>query len=433
MKRILALLTCVVACREPADAGPTSFEPVLSARELWSGGELLLTEPWFQTEAPSVVLGSDTLFPTRLNDTTFVLRLPQQTGTYPIRVMAGDQAASLGSVTLHGFEQARLGPYMSGQPYWLPGGGAPLVFAGANHGAAIVDLRTLTPVYSLPDSISSPDCTWTPSPSHRTDRFVLIGRRADGSCGFPKLWSLTQPPVALDSIACCGFEWYTSGQPSPGRWIFNQNNHNQFYVCDPACASTSFLSIDGPNGVLVSPRGDRFLWLPASDPVVRDARTLDTAWVIPGFRSLEGAFSFEGDTLAVTAHRDDGPGGHLLVLRADDGTVLRDIRLDSLTSDTARYFSVGTVAFDPIQPWLYVTTYTYSAADTAWNMSLVVLDRATWSLLGVLRTEARQNPYLYPATALVPSPVEHRVYLVSALNGYNTHGYPGTILEFSTP
>src|SRR5262245_12359604 len=437
MKRLLVLLAVAAACHEPSDAGPASFEPVLSTRELWSGGELTLTEPWFSQAAPVVVLGTDTLTPTRLNDTTFVLRLPRRSGSFSLKVLAYPASAELGSVTLHGFQDVVQGPFMSGQPYWLRGAGAPLVFAGANAGAAIVDLSTRAPVYSVPDSIHSSDCTWTPSPSNVSDRFVMIGKRADGSCTRPRLWRLTAPPTLVDTLFCCGDTWYTSGQPSPGRWIFNWNNHNQFYICDTSCMPTFFNSPDGPNGVTISPRGDRFLWLPADRPIIRDAQTLDTAYVVPGFEGLQSAFSADGDTLALTAYGDGAPSSrHVLLLRAGDGTVLRDMLLDSLHTGHTSFSNLqtGPLAFDPVQPWLYVTMLIFSQTDTAWKSSIVVVDRANWSVLGVLDMTSR-NSHLTPCLPMtvVPSPLEHRVYVVNTHTGYRVHNTAGIIVRYTTP
>lgn len=432
LKRLIALLACLTACREPADAGPTSFEPVLSARELWSGGTATLSDPWFKNTSPIVVLGTDTLTVTRLDSTTLLLLLPRTAGTLPLSVIAGTQWATLGDVTLHGFQSFRLGPFMSGQPYWLPGGGAPRVMAGANEGAAIVDLHTLMPVYTLPDSISTPDCTWTPSPTHRPDRFVMIGKRPNNQCGNAKLWSLTDPPVAFDSISTGG-TWYTSGQPSPGRWVFNWNNHNVFYICEPSCAPPKvFNTVDIPNGITISPRADRFLWLPAERPVVYDAISLDTAFVLAAFSRLQGAFSFEGDTLALTA--TDTPYHehvHVLLVRAEDGAVLRDMQVDTLYRDGGAI--PGPVAFDPTRPWLYATMFSWSTGDTVLRPSVIVLDRANWTVLGVLETAEGSLPYFWLPTAIVPSPVENRVYLVGANNGYGIHGTRGLIFQYSTP
>lgn len=434
MRRIavLSALVCVTACQEPFVA-PPPFSPGLSSRELWSGGELRLTEALFANANAVVLLGNDTLLSRRIDDTTVSVRLPRYPGTFPVRVIAGRSTALLGDVTLHGFESARRGAFMSGQPYWLPGGGAPLVFSGANEGAAVFDLRTDTPVLSIPDSISSPDCIFSPSPTYRTNRFVLLGKKPDGTCGFPKVWTLEQPPRLIDSIPCCSFDWYTSGQPSPRRWIFNRNNHNEFFACDSVCVNTSFFSGDGPDGVTISPRGDRFMWLPAWRPVVFDGRTLDTAFVIAGgFLSLTGAFSFEGDTLALTGD-DSTPARHIFAVRSSDGAFLHDITVDSIMSlSPGRAMGVDEVAFDPINPWLYVAAYSYQPGDSVTHQHLIVLNRASWTVLGVLDAG---EPHLgrYPAVAIVPSPVEHRVYVVSAVNGEDMHGFRAIIYQYTTP
>ncbi len=433
MKWLCAVVLVLVACQEPNDAGPASFDPVLSSRELWSGGELRISEAYFRTADPIVLLDGDTLPSSRFDDTTFTFTLPRRAGTFPIRVLAGRQALSLGPVTLHGFESATYSANMSGQPYWLPGSGAPLVMAGSDPGAAVFDLRTGMAAVTFPESLYSPDCIWSPSPSYRTDRFIFLGKKADGTCGVPKLWTITSSPQLIDSISCCSYTWYTSGQPSPRRWIFNWNNHNYLYSCDTTpCGYKYFLSGDGPNGVTISPRGDRFLWLPAYQPVVFDGRTLDTAYVIPGIIDPEGAFSFDGDTLAITAIEDTSPyRKHIMLLRAADGGLLRDMQVDTLFSDSL-YWGIGAVAFDPVRPWLYAMASVYSPVDSTYRYNLIVLNRSTWSILGVLGSPGR-TLWQYRAAAVVPSPLEHLVYVVSAANGYSVRGYKGVIYRYSTP
>ena len=421
-------------CTEPNDAGPTSFAPTLSARELWSGGVLQISEPAFKNTNVIVVLGNDTLAASHVNDTTVVVQLPRQAkATLPIRVIAGELAQSLGDVTIHGFESAMYSAFMSGQPYWMPDGSAPLVFVGSDSGAAVFDLTTGNPIQNLAASLSSPDCIFTPSPSHDTNRFVLMGKRADGSCGPAKLWSIRPTPQVVDSLPSnVSSDYYTSGQPSPRRWIFNWNNHNQFYICDSACVPRFFPSSDGPNGVTISPRGDRFLWLPADEPVIFDSRTLDTAFVLPGLTNIHGAFSSGGDTLALTAS-DAAAHKHVLFVSADDGAVLRDLALDTLFGQTGVTIT-GPVAFDPVGPLLYATMFPYSPADSMRLPSVVVIDRTNGTILGVLdapKTDPEALPFA-PA-AIVPSSLEHRVYLVQAINGYDIHGTPGRVFRFSTP
>jgi hypothetical protein len=437
MKRMLAVCLCLAACKEPADGGPESLEPTLSARELWSGGELRITEAHFANTDVIVVLGADTLGSTHIDDTTVVVQLPRRTAaTLPIRVIAGDLAKSLGDVTIHGFQSASYSTsFMSGHPYWLPGGGAPLVFAGSDPGAAVFDLRTGAAIQSLPESISTPDCIWTPSPSNDPNRFVMMGKRANGSCGAAKLWSIRPTPEFIDSLAAgAGSTWYTSGQPSPRRWIFNWNNNNHLWICDTGCVFNYYHSADGPDGVTISPRGDRFLWLPAAEPFVFDSRTLDTAFVLPGLTDLNGAFSSDGDTLALTASEYPTPHEHVLFVSANDGAVLRDLRLDTLFQQTGVTTITGPIAFDPVRPWLYATMYPYSTVDSSRLPSIVVIDRTNGMILGILatpRTDPAPSPFA-PA-ALVPSPLEHLVYLVQAANGYNVHGARGVILRYSTP
>jgi hypothetical protein len=433
MRRVFVLVGLVaLACQDTATA-PLELEPVLSARALWSGGELRITDAAFAGQVVRVVLDHDTLPTQSLDDTTVAVRLPRRVGTFPVQVIAGSTAASAGDVTLHGFQSAMYSvAFMSGQPYAIPGGGAPLIFAGSDPGAAVFDLSTGTAIQTLPESLFTPDCIWTPSPSNDANRFVLMGKRADGSCGAAKLWSIRPTPEFIDSLAAgAGTTWYTSGQPSPRRWIFNWNNNNHLWICDTGCVFNFYQSADGPDGVTISPRGDRFLWLPAAELTVYDSRTLDTAFVLPGWYYIHGAFSAEGDTLALTASEDTAEDRkHLLFVRADDGIVLRDVRLDSLYQQTD-FVLTGPVAADPVRPWLYATLFVRSAAGE-WTLRVVVVDRTNGAILGVLDTPV-SFPVPYAPAAVVPSPLEHRVYIVLSANGYKVHGFRGTILRYSTP
>ncbi len=429
--RVLGMLVAI-ACHDTATA-PLELDPVLSARALWSGGELLITDAAFAGQTVRVVLDNDTLPTQSLNDTTVAVRLPRRVGTFPVRVIAGSSTAAAGDVTLHGFQSAMLGPFMSGQPYWLPGSGAPLVFAGADPGAAVVDLHTATQVLTFPESLYSPDCIWTPSPSYRSDRFVLMGQKTGGGCRAPKLWTLSSPPQLIDSMPLSfSLSWYTSGYPSDRRWIFNWNNNNQFYQCDSECVPTSFQSADGPYGVRISPDRDRFLWRPADAAVVYDAQTFDTAFVWPQFHGVDAAFSPDGDTIVAAAHDASAtPRLHFVQARASDGAILNDLSIDSLLPSP--HFPLGDVVEnDPVNPWFYALIWRLT--DSVYRPTLVVLDRRTWSGIGVLEvTEDVPLRVFSTANAIVPSPLEHLVYVVGASSHYNVRGSHGVIMRFSTP
>src|SRR6185503_14834346 len=100
MRRVFVLVGLVaLACQDTATA-PLELEPVLSARALWSGGELRITDAAFAGQVVRVVLDHDTLPTQSLDDTTVAVRLPRRVGTFPVQVIAGSTAASAGDVTL---------------------------------------------------------------------------------------------------------------------------------------------------------------------------------------------------------------------------------------------------------------------------------------------------------------------------------------------
>jgi len=239
-------------------------------------------------------------------------------------------------------------------------------------------------------------------------------------------------PLLLDSVQVAGDnDWYTTGQPAGRRWVFNNNNHNLFFNCDSVpCSQTFFLSPDGPDGVTIAPTGNRFLWLPADDAVVYDSRTFDTAYVVPGFHNVHGTFSPDGDTLVLAAdvYIPPSPSLHIVAVRASDGAVLHDLSLDSLLQSMG-YQTLSPIAFDRERPLLYATVSRYSFADSLSHLRLIVLDRRTWTIVGMAEGVGGWGG----SVAIVPSPVEHLVYVVGAVQGYNMHGYRAFIWRFGTP
>jgi hypothetical protein len=429
----LVVLLVALACQAPVE-GPPVYRLALVETEVWSGGELRVVSPGFAPPnqgLPGVFLGDTALPVRRLDDTTVAARLPLVTGTFPVSATAWGGTFPLGQVTLHGFLDARDGPYMSGHAYALPGG-APRVIANGDSGAVVVDLRYHSIVLSIPDSIHSPDCVNSLGPTPRVGRFAFMGRGSGGGCGNPKVWDVLPQLLLVDSFAISWNQWYTLGQPADRRWIFNRNNTNLFVTCDTApCARTYFGSADGPDGTTVSPRGDRFIWLPAARVTVYDALTLDTAFSLGQFGSAWGsAFSFEGDTLIVAT--GDSAGRPLIVgLRASDGMVLRVLALDSLALPGVAGITPGPVALDPLNPWLYVALE-LRLVDGARRTALLVAHRGSWSVLGVLPTPL-PTITLFTAPTVVPSPLEGLVYVVSLAHGYNLHGLRADVLRFTTP
>jgi len=434
MRRLAAVLgVLALACQEPFEA-PPDLSPTLSSRELWSGGEARITDSALANvfSVLRVVLDDDTLVPQLVDDTTLLVRLPRRAGTFSLRLAAGGKtAALLGNVTLHGYHSGSLGPFWAGQPYWLPAG-APLVFVAADRGAAIFDLRSGSPVVSVHDSIHSRACIMSVGPTSYSNRFVLLGRSASGVCGSPKLWTISSHPQLLDTFPQPGFPWYTSGQPAEKRWVFNRNNANHFYNCETgSCLAIFFNSADGPNGVTISPRGDRFLWEPAWRAMVFDSRTLDTAFVLPEFQGLHAAFSLDGDTLALVG-TITATSAQIVRARATDGTILDRLSLDSVFPGVPR-LEVRGIQFDPTRPWLYalVSTVGYEP-EFERTLMLVVVDRTSWSILGVLKVPP-EAPFTRSAVAIVPSPLERLVYVVSATHGEEAEPFRSAILRFTTP
>lgn len=435
----MALVWAVLplACGEPTRA-PEPFTIRLVANDVWSGGELQLVAAAFVPPAslPAVLLDGDSLPVRRIDDTTIAARLPVAAGTFSLRVVRSRDMALLGDVVLHGFRDEVVGPFLSGRVYVLQPG-LPLIIGAGNSGAAVVDLRFNTIAQTIPDSVHSPDCVWSVGPSYQPGWFVFEGRDAAGVCGPPSLWSIAPSLQLVDALPGWSWpvSWYVMAVPGPRRWFLDWNNHGYFLVCDTGCVTEFFGDPSGPDMVIISPRGDRLLWTPQCCTVaVFDAATMDTAFAVPmssdplyESQSYGAAFSAAGDTLFVSVV---GPGPHLVAVRASDGLMLTDVRLDSLSLGLpVSFIELGPIALDPQHPWLYMSVVL--RLDSLIVPGVIVFDRTTLSPLGVLPAFGASGRYHMPT--VVPSPLEHLVYLVATdISGGGIHGSRARILRFET-
>jgi hypothetical protein len=155
---------------------------------------------------------------------------------------------------------------------------------------------------------------------------------------------------------------------------------------------------------------------------------------------LGAAFSPDGDTLFFHGNLSNGGSSteHLGAVRVSDGAVVRDLTVDSIGFGRSSALSTGSIALDPAHPWLYaVVTFPGVAGDTLNRPALVVLDRVTWSVIGVslaepLSAEAYDD-WIFHSTSIVPDPANHHVYVVATDYMYNVHQHHGAILVFDTP
>ena len=435
----------IAACHE-VPLAPAALPARLSATEAWSGGTVDLTSTAFAPpeSLPAVFLGATQVFVRRVNDTTVTATLPTATGSFDVRVIQGHSTTDAGTVTLRGFRDTYQGPLFSGSPYWYVRDGPPILIGEGNTGGALFHLSSNTVEQILPDTIHSPDCAITVGPTYLADTWVFNGADSHGgpACAPPLVRALTPTVHVVDSVGSvtppAGEAWIAVAEPGPQRWVFDWNNNMLLEDCSSpsGCVGNWRGDRNYPSVTLISPHGDRFLLIPAaSQAVVYDVARMDTAYLGPPNRSADGGrFSPDGDTLYLVGH-DSAGRAHLEILASTTGALLRDVDLDSLGLP-AGSLNLDVVE-DPARPWLYLamTTRTESSDRRIYDFSLLVFDRTSWRLIGIAPASA---PFVgdyvggFGAT-LVPSPLEHTVYLVGTSLGYGAHGLHAGVWRFDTP
>ncbi|HWZ27508.1 MAG TPA: hypothetical protein VNX15_03050, partial [Gemmatimonadales bacterium] len=220
------------------------------------------------------------------------------------------------------------------------------------------------------------------------------------------------------------------------------NNHSHVYDCTGAsCTDLMFGDPSGPNAVTIAPGDGKFTWT-AQDlhGAVLNVNGFDTAFALPANTSMSGAvFSPGGDTLFFHGMLSNGGSStqHLGAVRVSDGAVVHDLSVDSIGFGRSAS-STGSVALDPGHPWLYaVVTLPGVPGNTLNRPALVVLDRSTWSVIGVAMAPALSaeayNDWIFNSTSIVPDPANHHVYVVATDYLYDVHQHHGAIVVFDTP
>lgn len=450
----LAALGTLIACRSDQPVGLHTSPPVprLAVVPQWAGGEVRIIDAAFSGVAtlPTVTAGSESLSVRRVDDSTLSARMPAFSGSYVIKIQGASYVATLGPITLFGYRDELLGPYMSGLAAWVnPGaGGDPIVFSSGDSGGVLVDLSTNTVMGTVPDSITSPDCAQSPGASYRGAGYFALQGKVGGTCVSPISWQVYPSLVRADTSPISGVQWYVIAEVASKRWFSDVNNHSYVYDCSTACTSRSWLDPSGPTAVLIGAGNSRFTWMVQNYPgsgslaAVLNSTALDTAYTMPAVGSLlSAAFSIGGDTMFTFAEDTalEAGGYHgfsMLALRASDGTVLHRAPLDTVGFGFARPSSwVSGMALDPTRPWLYLLAGVDH--DSLFTPALVVVDRGSWSVIGVayasnLSTDAF-NTLRFNSAAVIPDPTTHTVFVVGTYYGYNIHQAHGVILRFDTP
>jgi len=451
---VSVLIGGLAACAgdQPTATRAAPLNPRIVITPQWAGGEVGVTSRSFTAGEPSPILvaGAESLPVWRIDDSTVAARMPSTGGTYFLEVTQGVTSATLGPVVLDGFRGEATGPYMSGKVFLLnPGDPNPLVLASGDSGALVLDVAANTVVETIPDSISSPDCASSPGASYRGPTYFVFGGAIAGICQQPITWHAYPALAVMDTSPLRGFDWDVMAEVGPSRWFAEENNHVYLWNCSAIpCSFGEPNDVGGDYDVLLAPTDSLFAWMPSSfpgsnagPPSAFSVNIMDTAVLFPGVGSLlAGQFSSKGDTLfAVSQAVASGPMPytplHVTALRASDGSVVRDQPLDSLGLGPAsqRVYAIGT---DPSMRWVYVVA-AYEQ-DSELVPTLIVIDRRTWSVAGVVQAKgasaAAVDDLVFNGTGwVIPAPSLHRVFVVAAKYGYQIHQHPSAILSFDTP
>jgi hypothetical protein len=261
-----------------------------------------------------------------------------------------------------------------------------------------------------------------------------------GGCGMAKTWQILPALELVDTTyPGPGTNWAILVQPGPQRWFMARNGDG--YLFGPGVHNQlSGIPSGAPQEMIMSPARDLFLWTPDKISVSREASavfdvaTMDTAYKFSGFGGMLGAvFTAGGDTMFMH-EADTGwvPSTHLRAVRSTDGAVLQSLELDSIGINIIS--STGSLALDPVHPWLYLAFVTRDSA--AAHPGLLVVDRNTLKPLGVLKVQQASvagSQMLDGAFTVIPSPAENVVYIITTSIGVSAHKQPGILLRFDTP
>ena len=420
------LLACA-ACLEPAWAPPDPIPVALLTPDAWSGGEAVLASAAFRPPSglPAVLVDCDTLAVRRIDDTTVAARLPDLPGAHTLRVLATDVLDLPIDIRLHGFESFALGPLVPGRVQPLLGW-PPAVVGNTLTGAAVWDLRSIT-AYPLPDTLHDPTCGWGVGPSYRPAGVVLVA-----ACGPQQRWWAwrVRPRLELIEDSLCATPNKFVSQLAVGRTLAAASGAGGSVLLTRDSLGCVWTTVPGSGtyDVVISPRGDRSVILaygyggfgPSEGVPVLDVPTGHVAYAIPQITDdPTAAFSPEGETLFVAGRGESGVS--LVAVRADDGQVLYTLPL--------ALGGVLGMAVDPDHPWLFL----FATAER--RERLLVIHRRSRELLTTLGVPDTVPPQTCCGSHIIPSPVEHRVYIVEGLDLPYSSGTGARVLvtRFQTP
>lgn len=372
---VLALTGCSDAASPPE--APTG---VVTPLAQWSGGALQLRVTGYATETPILVAdGTDTLALSRLDDSTFALRVPDgPSGAVSLDLRFGRQTVPVGSVQRVGFRGGQsISPGFYGELITAHRGTTPVVVgasmtAGNDGPIQALDLGSMT-VTAYPGLFAAE--YYGISPTFRPDQFVVLD-----SARVPAIWQLWPTPVKIDTIGSRPPAVRQLARLSDSVWLSTSSHYSWTRRGSTTVIPALSLQTESPWAIFISPTGNLAISaLAVGQPGVHvfNAQTGDTAYSLgAGFKNAQWAgFSPDGSTLFVLGGKTVTLGADSLVrLQAATGAVQAGVRVETGTN----------MAIDPVKPLIYVE----SRADTL--PTILVLDAVT--LTEVARLHAAPVP-----------------------------------------
>jgi len=399
------LLFLSAACSEgtgPID--PPDPEFAVADRTVWAGGALIIESEAFValTTSPDVRLAGASLAVARSAPDAFAATLPTAaSGEHVPTIAFGGATYDLPPITISGFtgaEEFDFLMYLGAEA--MPGTGhATLVGATVLPGEgggrfSFIDLDTGThqvfdgPYYDW-DGLRTPGASYRPG--------VRFGQTDQGI----QPLTVNAGAIAMEEPIPAGFARQIA---ELGEGVYLRTSHHFVTVSDGSFNQR----VEESQGIALSHAAGRAtVWAgnTAGDglPVFMVPGGSLTYQLTDVFRPTAVDFSPDGELLAVAGVE---PGGNMLrIFRASDGERLEELTLPG---------SPVAIAFDPVRPLIYVGI---GGSQDAVKPSLMVFDRASLELLGVMSAEASElSCELGCAEADIAVSAEPAVYLAGFLN-----------------
>lgn len=413
-RRTAVVVVCAsVACSHP----PQAADPVLpgplagihlATNDLWSGGEVTIISSSFKslTALPTVQIGGVTAAARRVDDSTIAAQLPDADAVLAVHMAVDSFLPFDTSISVHGFQQMRIGPIMPGIVQALPGQ-ASVIGAGAV-GLIELDLRNNVIVRQFPDSVHSIDCARAVGQSVQPGHFVFYGRTGPGSppeaCGRgASSWQYGTTPVRTGVLNVPPGVWGLA-EIGSGGWIYGVNSPQVMVnPCgSPGCGLPTYTCACGEyvTGITIGALAHRAVVQSFASMVI-NSQTGDSVYRLPFAPNtyVSGAvFSAVEDTMYVL-------GNHtVMMVNSANGTVYR-------TVDVPNPFGTSGIGRDDRHPWIYMLSIRPSTKAP----DLTVLDARTLATVAIVRAPASavlQANDGWDAVRFVRDPGTNRLFAV---------------------